>query len=92
MKKVRMGFWVAKLVPGAPSVIDWVVSWSSATWPEGSGYPKPGDEAFVVRSPWNHFMIPPGENGDPPIWVELFYQIPYFNPEWLSVDVVGANT
>jgi hypothetical protein len=91
MKKIRMGFWVAKLAPGAPSIIDWVVNWSSATWPEGSGYPKPGDEAFVVRSPWNHLMIPPGQAGDPPTWVELFYQIPYFNPEWLSVDVVGAN-
>lgn len=40
MKKVRMGFWVVKLIPGAASIIDWCVNWSSATWPEGSGYPK----------------------------------------------------
>jgi len=36
-------------------------------------------------------MIPPGLAGDPPTWVELYYEIPYFNPEWISVDVVGAN-
>lgn len=36
-------------------------------------------------------MIPPGVAGDPPTWVELYYEIPYFNPEWLSVDVIGDN-
>jgi hypothetical protein len=91
MKKVHMGFWVAKLNPGAPSTIDWVVNWSSATWPEGSGYPKPGDEHFVIRSPLNHLMVGPPQPGDPGTWVELYYEIPYFNPEWLSVDIMGDN-
>jgi hypothetical protein len=89
MKKIRMGFWVSPLVQGPLSTIDWVVNWSSSTWPTGSGYPGPGNEKSVIRSPWQHMVVP----GLPPpgIFIELYYEIPYFNPEWISVDVIGNN-
>jgi hypothetical protein len=91
MKKVRMGFWVVKLNPAMPSFIDWVVNWSSDSWPAGSGYPTSVDEEYVERSPLNHLIVGPPIPGDPGTWVELYFEIPDYNPEWLSVDILGDN-
>jgi len=87
MKKMRMGFWISSLDGVTPGMLNYVFNWSDPTWP-GPGFPTPMNETFIHRSPVNGPMpIPPGV----PIWVELYYIIPDYNPEWVSVDIWGEN-
>jgi hypothetical protein len=90
MKKIMIGFWAQWFVQGQPIILDWVINWSSSTWPMGSGFPGPSDEGFVFRSIPQHveFMPQPPETA---IWIEFYYEIPYYNPEWVSVDIMGIN-
>jgi len=88
MKKIRMGFWIQKLDAGLDASFDYVINWSTPGWnPLVPGFPTPMDEAVIERSP---------ENGPTPIlggpeWVEIYYTIPDYNPEWVSVDIWGSN-
>jgi len=87
MKKIRMGFWVQSLDGANIGILNYVINWSDTAW-DGPGFPTPLDEAFIHRSPVNGPMdIAPGA----PIWVELYYIIPDYNPEWVSVDIWGEN-
>jgi len=92
MKIIRMGFWVRPLIDG-PAELNYVVNWSLPGW-TGPGFPTPNDEAFIGRSPVNGpIMVDPVDPGINPYgqWVELYYVIPDYNPEWVSVDIYGMN-
>jgi hypothetical protein len=87
MKKIRMGFWINLINPALGGEVFYVVNWSSPDWP-GPGYPMPTDELYVMRSETNGpILLIPGE----PSWIEMYFEIPYFNPEWVSVDIFGMN-
>lgn len=93
MKRIRMGFWVMPLAAGdAPFVSElfYVVNWSTPAWdPAIPGYPTPNDEAFIMRSETNGpILIPPLP--PPGMWIELYFEIPDYNPEWVSVDIFGS--
>jgi hypothetical protein len=68
-----------------------VVNWSTDEWPPGNGYPGPDDEFFVERSPINTIEVLPPVPPNPGTWVEIYFEIPDYNPEWLSVDIMGVN-
>jgi hypothetical protein len=51
-------------------------------------FPMPPDEIFIERSPVNVFTLLPGLGLQ---WVELYFEIPDYNPEWVSVDIWGEN-
>ena len=67
MKKIRMGFYAQPFYPGQPSVLYYVVNWSTPELPPGAPYPMPAQENFIRRSPVNGPIVPPGPlyNGDP---------------------------
>jgi hypothetical protein len=76
-----------------PSELYYVVNWSLPGW-VGPGFPTPGDEAFIGRSPVNGpIMVEPVDPLINPFgqWVELYYVIPDYNPEWVSIDIYGMN-
>jgi hypothetical protein len=87
MKKIRMGFWVRSMDGVAPGMINYVINWSDQTW-TGPGFPTPSDEGSIHRSPVNGPIViaPVGQQ-----WIELYYVIPDYNPEWVSVDIWGEN-
>jgi subtilisin-like proprotein convertase family protein len=92
MKIIRMGFWVQRINQNAPADITYVVNWSTADWP-GPGFPTPSDTGYIERSPTSQpVQVLPTDpehlNGQ---WVELYYVITDFNPEWVSVDIWGQN-
>jgi subtilisin-like proprotein convertase family protein len=94
MKIIRMGFWVQRLNQDAPANITYVVNWSDQYW-TGTGFPTPdpADTAFIERSPVNYLadVLPNDAEHPDGYWVELYYVIPDYNPEWVSVDVWGQN-
>jgi len=92
MKKIRMGFYVHQFLPdpAAPGQLFYVVNWSTPTYPPIPQYPQPGQEEFIMRSQTNGpvpvpFGPPPGQ------WIELSFEIPDYNPAWVSVDIFGQN-
>lgn len=92
MKKIRMGFWVHPLVPGMPGTLFYVINWSTPDWtPVIPGFPTPDDEAYIMRSMTNGPIVIDPNIPPPGIWLELYYEIPDYNPEWVSVDVFGQN-
>jgi hypothetical protein len=93
IKKIRMGFWVQTLDPNFPGNLFYVFNWSNENWisyqtpPTFSAFPMPVQEAFIERSPVNGpLQISPGMQ-----WVELYYVIRDYNPEWISIDLWGDN-
>jgi hypothetical protein len=87
LKKIRMGFWVSPMMPGLPSTISYVFNWSTPEWdPPVGGFPMPQDEIYIERSPTNGPIVI-----DQPMWIELYYVIEDYNPEWISVDIWGEN-
>jgi hypothetical protein len=92
MKKIRMGFWVMPLVPQNPGQLYYVVNWSTPAWdPVVPGYPTPDDEEFILRSESNGPIPIPPMIPPPGIWQEMYFEIPDYNPEWVSVDIFGLN-
>ena len=87
IKKIRMGFWIQSYNGSDPGLLNYVINWSDSTW-EGSGFPTPSDEQYIRRSPVNGPVI---VNTGGPQWIELYFIIPDFNPEWISVDIWGEN-
>jgi hypothetical protein len=93
MKIIRMGFWVKRLNTDIEANISYVVNWSTPDWdPAEPGFPTPMDEDYIERSPVNGpvevVFDPESPNGQ---WIELYYVIPDYNPEWVSVDIWGQN-
>ncbi len=87
MKKIRMGFWIQSLNGADPGMLSYVINWSDTAW-DGPGFPTATDEAFIHRSPVNGpGIIVPG----PAQWIELYFIIPDYNPEWVSIDIWGEN-
>ena len=82
MKVIHMGFWIHPQGPN--TYFNYVVNWSNDLW-TGPGFPTPSDEMFIERSPINTMTVTGLE------WVELYYIIPDYNPEWVSVDIWGDN-
>lgn len=87
IKKIRMGFWIQSYNGSDPGLLNYVINWSDSTW-EGSGFPTPSEEQYIRRSPVNGPVI---VNTGGPQWIELYFIIPDFNPEWISVDIWGEN-
>ena len=94
MKIIRMGFWVQRINQEAPADITYVVNWSTPGW-QGPGFPtsNPNDTGYIERSPVSEpVQVLPTDPEDPNgQWVELYYVIPDYNPEWVSVDFWGQN-
>ncbi|MBP6871539.1 MAG: hypothetical protein KBC43_06005 [Bacteroidales bacterium] len=90
MKKIRMGFWIQTYEP-VDGQLFYVVNWSTPDWdPPVPGFPMPDEEDYIERSPVNGpLAIMPGPAGRQ--WIELYYIIPDYNPEWVSVDIWGFN-
>jgi hypothetical protein len=92
MKRIRMGFYIKTINPELPGSLFYIVNWSIPEWdPAVPHYPGPGDEEYIMRSPTNGPVNIPGLIPPPGMWVELFYEIPAYNPEWVSVDLFGNN-
>ncbi len=87
IKKIRMGFWINTYNPLNPGTLYYVINWSDSSW-QGTGFPLPANEAFVRRSPTNG---PLDISPNTPQWVELYFIVPEYNPEWVSVDLWGEN-
>jgi len=92
VKIIRMGFWIQRSNQDLSAELFYVVNWSTPDW-QGTAFPMPENEPFIERS-----LINGPVNIDPldpehPFgqWVELYYLIPDFNPEWVSVDLWGNN-
>lgn len=87
MKRIRMGFWIQRLNPEIPANFDYVVNWSTDGWTVPGTYPGPMDELYIERSE------PHGQTEilETAQWVELYYTIPDYNPEWVSIDIWGSN-
>ncbi len=92
MKKIRMGFYVMTINPEIPGMLFYVVNWSTPAWdPDIPGFPPPGAEVFIQRSPTNGPIPVPPMIPQPGQWFELYFEIPDYNPEWISVDIFGNN-
>ncbi|MGB2769173.1 MAG: hypothetical protein WBC88_05545, partial [Candidatus Zixiibacteriota bacterium] len=66
--------------------IEVALNWATPDWPPGGPPPLPDDqpeEMFIWRE-----YIPLMEPGMP---VDFLYTIGQYNPEWVSMDVMGAN-
>ncbi|MGB7062239.1 MAG: hypothetical protein WBF13_07790 [Candidatus Zixiibacteriota bacterium] len=66
--------------------IEVALNWATPDWPPGGPPPLPDDqpeEIFIWRE-----YIPLMEPGMP---VDFWYTIDQYNPEWVSMDVIGAN-
>lgn len=89
MKKVKMGFWAQRYVPFIPADVRFVVNYTTPDWnPQTPGFPNPNQEDFILRSPVNGpFPVAMGAAQ----WFEVEFDIPDYNPEWVSVDVYGLN-
>lgn len=88
MKIVHMGFWIQTLDVINPGELFYVVNWSNELYPNASGtFPTSLQENFIERSPINFVDVLPG----PAQWIELYWVIPDYNPEWISVDIWGEN-
>ncbi|MGB4205514.1 MAG: fibronectin type III domain-containing protein [Bacteroidales bacterium] len=91
MNKIKMGFYVQKIVGLAPAYISYCVSYTTPEWdPQTPGFPTPNDEEFIRRSPLNgsYTVTASGQNKQ---WFELEFDIPDYNPEWISVGISGIN-
>jgi hypothetical protein len=88
IKKIRMGFWVQKLVPSLAGEVYFVINWSTPEW-TGPGFPLPGQEQYIRRSPVNYEEVT--ESGTHYQWIELSYVVSDYNPSWVSVDIWGKN-
>jgi hypothetical protein len=93
MKRIRMGFYVMPYNPSMDGTLSYVVNWSTPPWHDylNPHYPTPADEKYIRRSEMNGPVGIPYNITSPGQWVELFYEIPYYNPEWVSVDIYGQN-
>jgi len=94
-KNILVGFWIQGNNPtGAPGFFEVVVNWSGPdwSWPD----PQPGpplpplspqeEDLYVLRSEvLAQDQVFFGEF----IWVEFWYEIPDYNPEWVSIDIWG---
>ncbi|MEK7775683.1 MAG: dockerin type I repeat-containing protein [Candidatus Zixiibacteriota bacterium] len=92
-KKIHIEFDLAPFLPGIPSQIEVAVNWSTAAWSltgnppaDPRRPPLPGeDEAlYISRTTLFAGTDPSGH------WVYDF-EIPDYNPEWVSIDVRGFN-
>jgi len=76
-----------------PGSVELVVNWSSDTYPDGTGEPplppltQPQEDDWIVRSEllYSNAAITVAET------IETTLTIDNYNPEWVSVDIRGAN-
>jgi len=85
--------------PQMPTTITIVYNWSTPNWP---GFPviqrpplpydvmDPMMEEMMINRSEPVFFFPPGQLNEPVI-IPLSFEYPYYNPEWLSLDVRGSN-
>ncbi len=98
-KWIKLGFTWAPINPNQPVDFHVIINWTNGGWIGQNGPPipfgQPGGntddpERYIVRdNPYNAIWNP----GDPlpqPYVSPVYWILPY-NPEWVSVDVRGAN-
>jgi hypothetical protein len=91
MNKMKMGFYVQKGVPFGAANVSFAVSYSDPEWdPETPEFPMPDDEEFILRSTLNGPYSVTGTATNKQ-WFELEFDIPDYNPEWISVNIFGSN-
>jgi hypothetical protein len=91
-KKIHIEFDLAPFVPGMPSLIEIAVNWSTDQWslngnPPGDRRPPlPGEDEdlYIGRATLFTGTDPSGH------W-SYDFEIPDYNPEWVSIDVRGRN-
>ncbi|MBN1845644.1 MAG: hypothetical protein JW810_08180 [Sedimentisphaerales bacterium] len=96
-KVIKLTMNIQALNPGAMSFVEVVYNWSTPEWPPGQPQPPipplpAPEEVFIARSePIFAFEGPlPGPDTEPILVVDEF-EIPDYNPEWISIDVRGMN-
>lgn len=89
-KNVMVTFNITPTDVGADATV--AINYSSPDYPPGTGVPpippiSPEDEAdWIVREP-----IFVGQDLTEPVTQTVLFQIIDFNPEWVSIDVMGTN-
>lgn len=93
-KLVLVGFWVDAFDPAVDGFLTVVLNWSSPQWswpdppsvPPLPPLPPELEQLYVIRSETLFSgVIIPGQ----PVWVEFWFEIDLYNPQWISVDVWG---
>ena len=90
-KVVHTEFDVFELEPGPPSWLTFAVNWSTDLWsidqpPADSAPPLPGvpEELYIGRDILYDGPVEPGHH-------VFDWEWPDYNPEWISIDVMGYN-
>jgi len=86
-KVIDVSFAIEPLDPGLPSFAQVVYNWTTEDW-SGPTPPLPPDMYHINRS-MPHYIF----NGELTnvVQIEDHYEIPDYNPEWVSIDVMGTN-
>ena len=96
-KVIDLGFDIQVLDPALDSYFEIVVNWSTGQWSD-QGYAYPPlppltpleEDEFIGRSDPPFVELYDTLTEDPEHW-DFHYEIPDFNPEWVSIDVYGWN-
>jgi len=89
-KVIRIEFGLSKLIPTTPSSVVFAVNWSTDRWSlvpqQDSMPPLPGvsEELYIGR---DTLLVGPDLAG----YYGIDYVIQDYNPEWVSVDIMGSN-
>ncbi|MEE9555513.1 MAG: IPTL-CTERM sorting domain-containing protein [candidate division Zixibacteria bacterium] len=87
--------WITPMAPSLPASIEIAINWSTDQWPPGGPpplpdlFPFPEEEVFIGRQTIFQIDLPQGFVE--PIQVNEFFEWLPYNPEWVSIDVRGAN-
>ena len=91
-KVIRLEFTIMRLNPGLEGFFTLAVNYSTPEWPPGGPPPLPpldpiDENLFITRD----IVLP--EIFVPPVPIDTFIdlEIAAFNPEWISIDVMGSN-
>lgn len=88
MKRADISVFVQPLEPGAPSDITFAINWATPAWSElGNQYPPippiENEELYIERDILFEGPI------EGPTELEFTYYIKDYNPEWVSIDIMG---
>ncbi len=90
-KEIYVDGFISPVNPGPPAYVEIAINWSTDLWEPGSSPPLPGmfppeeEDLYIGRQ-----TIFAGDIFDL-IPIEGFFEIPNYNPEWVSIDVRGFN-
>jgi len=88
MKRIDIDVIMQSIEPGAPSFITFAINWATPEWSElGNQYPPippiENEDRYIERDILYEGSI------DEPTEFEFTYYIRDYNPEWVSIDIMG---